>query len=136
MCQNFCLLVGFFGEKAHNLHTWKIQVYIYIDEPLLVVLNSQKKTIDSQGTKNTHKLRSAKGTKKPIWLVVSSHLKNMLFKFLDHFPKLRGIYVKKKHVITTNKNMLQQKHHLQVVPVMLDLCQKTTLTKTIHPGRI
>ena len=25
--QNFCLLVGFLGEKAQILHTWKIQVY-------------------------------------------------------------------------------------------------------------
>ena len=25
--QNFCLLVGFWGEKAEILHTWKIQVF-------------------------------------------------------------------------------------------------------------
>lgn len=30
ICKKICLLVGFLGKKAQILHTWKIQVYIYI----------------------------------------------------------------------------------------------------------
>ena len=34
---NFCLLVGFLGEKAQILHAWKVQVYFHFETRVWVL---------------------------------------------------------------------------------------------------